>query len=120
MADNFQRLLTMSDAQPLSMNAQAALSPVLVPERSQFSLLVRHFLERFFNHETALPDGDAKTRMVQIACTTGLPGFIVAIYRGMAAGTAIERWATALLAPGQPSLFLRALLLRGDGNRYRL
>jgi len=80
MADNFQRLLTMSDAQPLSMNAQAALSPVLVPERSQFSLLVRHFLERFFNHETALPDGDAKTRMVQIACTTGLPGFIVAIY----------------------------------------
>ena len=50
------------------------------PKRSQFSLLVRHFLERFFNHETASPDGDAKARMVLIAFATGLPGFMVAIY----------------------------------------
>jgi hypothetical protein len=48
--------------------------------RSQFSLLTRHFLERFFNHETASPDGDAKTRLVQIAFATSLPPFIVAIY----------------------------------------
>jgi hypothetical protein len=50
------------------------------PERSQFSLLVRHFLERFFNHETASPDGDAKARLVLIAFATGLPGFVVALY----------------------------------------
>jgi hypothetical protein len=80
MSDNFQRLLTMSDTQPLALNAQAALGAVRQPQRSQFSLLVRHFLERFFNHETASPDGDAKTRLVQIAFATGLPPFIVAVY----------------------------------------
>jgi hypothetical protein len=80
MSDNFQRLLTMSDAQPLALNAQAALGPIIVPTRSQFALLVHHFLERFFNHETASPDGDAKTRLVQIALALGLPGFLVAIY----------------------------------------
>ena len=80
MAENFQRLLTLSDTQPLALNAQAALGVVHAPQRSQFSLLVRHFLERFFNHETASPDGDAKTRMVQIAFAAGLPGLMVAVY----------------------------------------
>src|SRR5579859_8033579 len=80
MSDNFQRLITMSDGQPLALNAQAALGVVREPQRNQFSLLVRHFLERFFNHETASPDGDAKTRLVQIAFASGLPGFVVAIY----------------------------------------
>ena len=80
MAENFQRLLTMSVAQPLALNAQAALGPVHQPQRSQFVLLVRHFLERFFNHETASPDGDAKTRLVQIAVAVGLAPFMIAIY----------------------------------------
>ena len=80
MADQFQRLLTMSETQPLSLNAQAALGVVRAPGRSQFALLVRHFLERFFNHETASGDGDAKTRMVQIAFATGLPPLMVAVY----------------------------------------
>ena len=78
MAELFQRLLLQPE--PLSLNAQSALGIVRAPRRSQFSLLVRHFLERFFNHETASPDGDAKTRMVQIACATGIPGFFFAMY----------------------------------------
>ncbi|HEX4757655.1 MAG TPA: hypothetical protein VH308_06720 [Terracidiphilus sp.] len=97
MADNFQRLLTMSDAQPLALNAQAALGAVRPPRRSQFSLLVRHFLERFFNHETASPDGDAKTRLVQIAFAAGLPGLIVAVYLWPVYHP-IRGW-----PPGQPS-----------------
>jgi hypothetical protein len=80
MSESFQRLLTLSGPEALSLNSQAALGPVQPPERSQFSLLVRHFLERFFNHETASPDGDAKARLVLIACSTGLPGFMVALY----------------------------------------
>lgn len=80
MSDAFQRLFTMSDAQPLALNAQAALGNVHAAPRSQFSWLMRHFLERFFNHETASPDGDARTRIVQLACATGLPGFAVAVY----------------------------------------
>jgi hypothetical protein len=62
------------------MNLLAAQGPLPEPERSQFSLLVRHFLERFFNHETASPDGDAKSRLILIAFTTGLPGLMVAMY----------------------------------------
>jgi hypothetical protein len=70
----------MSEPEALSLNAQAALGAVHPPQRSQFSLLVRHFLERFFNNETASPDGDAKARLVLIAFATGLPGFVVALY----------------------------------------
>jgi len=70
----------MSGPEILPLNAQAARGVVRVPERSQIAWLVRHFLERFFNHETASPDGDAKARAVLIALATGLPGFAVAIY----------------------------------------
>jgi hypothetical protein len=70
----------MAEPETLSLNAQAALGAVREPRRSQFSLLVRHFLERFFNHETASPDGDAKGRLILIAIATGIPGFIVALY----------------------------------------
>jgi hypothetical protein len=78
--DEFQRLFMMSEPEALSLNAQAALGAVHVLQRSQFSLLVRHFLERFFNHETASPDGDAKSRLILIAVATGIPGFMVALY----------------------------------------
>lgn len=70
----------MSGPEALSLNAQAALGPAHAPQRSQTAHLVRHFLERFFNHETASPDGDAKGRLVLIAIATGLPPFMVAIY----------------------------------------
>jgi hypothetical protein len=78
MSEFTQRLFTATE--PLALNAQAALGPPRAPERGQFSLLVRHFLERFFNHETASPDGDARARMVLVACATALPPFIVALY----------------------------------------
>ncbi|MFZ0743033.1 MAG: hypothetical protein WAM85_01440 [Terracidiphilus sp.] len=77
--EEFQRLFMMSEPEALSLNAQAALGQAQ-PERSQFSLLVRHFLERFFNHETASPDGNAEARLVLIAFAVGLPEFVVALY----------------------------------------
>ncbi|MGH9607035.1 MAG: hypothetical protein ACRD3N_15210 [Terracidiphilus sp.] len=80
MHRSIERLLLMSDPDVLGLNDQASLGPVRQPERSQFSHLLRHFLERFFNHETASPDGDARARMVLIACVAGLPPFMVAIY----------------------------------------
>jgi hypothetical protein len=80
MTESVQRLFSRAEPQILSMNVQALLGPARQPKRSQFSLLVRHFFERFFNHETASPDGDAKTRLVQIAFAASLPPFIVAIY----------------------------------------
>lgn len=82
MADSFQRLIAPEITRPavLSLNVQAAMGPVREPERSQFALLVRHFLERFFNHETASPDQDGKARLVTLALAAGMPGFVVAIY----------------------------------------
>ena len=82
MDGEFQRLLVTRDAGPavLSLNVQAAMGPVREPERSEFVLLLRHFLERFFNHETSSPDGDGKTRLVQLAFAAGLPGFMVAVF----------------------------------------
>jgi hypothetical protein len=80
MSDAFERLLLMAEPEALSLNAQAALGSERPRGHSQFWFLVRHFLERFFNHETASPDGDAKTRLVQIAFAAGLPGLTVAIY----------------------------------------
>jgi hypothetical protein len=128
MSDTFQRLFTMSEAQPLALNAQAALNLVRPPERSQFSWLIRHFLERFFNHETASPDGDAKTRLVLIAFATGLPWLMVAVYLWPVyhpfphwpPGRPLERRHAALLAAGESSLFLCALFLRCNGYHHCL
>lgn len=47
---------------------------------TQFRVLLRHFLERFFTNEMASAEGDAKTRLVQAACALGIPGLIVAMY----------------------------------------
>ncbi len=47
---------------------------------TQFRVLIRHFLDRFFNNEMASAEGDAKTRLVQVACTIGIPPFVVALY----------------------------------------
>lgn len=80
MRESFQRLLMMSEPEILPLQAQAARGQVHEPKRSQFANLLRHFLERFFNHETASADGDAKTRLVQIAFAAGLPGFVVSLY----------------------------------------
>lgn len=80
MGDGFQRIFERDKPAVMSLAVQAALGPVVERERSQLSHLVRLFLERFFNHETASPDSDGKTRMVQVAVAAGLPGFIVAIY----------------------------------------
>lgn len=70
----------MSEPEILPLHAQAVRGQIREPERGQFAHLLRHFLERFFNHETASPDGDAKARLVQIAVATGLPGLVVSIY----------------------------------------
>ncbi len=45
-----------------------------------FGVLVRHILDRFFNNDLMSADGDAKTRLVQLAFIVGLPGFVNAIY----------------------------------------
>jgi len=64
----------------LSVGELAEMGPVREPARNQVSRLMRHFLERFFNHESASQDGDSETLLVQIACATALPGLLVALW----------------------------------------
>lgn len=80
LSNFLRRLFAPAKSGIRSLNAQAALGPVRPPACSQFTLLFRHFLERFFNHETASPDGDARGRLLLLAVAAGLPGFLVALY----------------------------------------
>jgi hypothetical protein len=50
------------------------------PEYGQFAILVRHFLERFFNNEMVSADEEGAARLLLIACVAGLPNFIAAVY----------------------------------------
>lgn len=49
-------------------------------EPAPFFTLVRHFFERFFSSELVSAEGDAKTRLVQVACVLGLPGLVISMY----------------------------------------
>jgi hypothetical protein len=64
----------------LSLEVLARRAPVEEEQPTQFRVLVRHFLDRFFTNELASAEGDAKTRLVQAACAIGIPGFVVALY----------------------------------------
>lgn len=97
----------MSEPEILPLNAQAARGEIREPERSQFAHLLRHFLERFFNHETASPDGDAKTRLVQIAFAAGLPPFVIAMYLWPVYHPVIEYTMRRHVPPGAPPYWLQ-------------
>jgi hypothetical protein len=62
----------------LSLGVQAeSFTPV--PEKSQFEVLVRHILARFFNNELLASDDETK-RVMQIACAVALPTLVVSLF----------------------------------------
>jgi hypothetical protein len=62
----------------LSLVVQA--EPVTaIRERSQFEILVRHILNRFFNNELLASDDETK-RVMQIACAVALPTLLVSLF----------------------------------------
>ena len=63
-----------------SLAVQASIYTDAQPQRTQFQVLLRHFLTRFFNNETTANEYQAKARVLQIAYAIGLPGICVAIY----------------------------------------
>jgi hypothetical protein len=64
----------------LSLEVQAHLPVVEAQEKSQFRLLVRHFLERFFNNDMVSADGETKARLLQVVYAIALPGMVVALF----------------------------------------
>ncbi len=77
---NRLRDLTRREQQIQSLEVLAEMALSAQAEQGQFAILVRHFLDRFFNSETASSDDEGKTRFVQVACATGLPMFVAAMY----------------------------------------
>ena len=64
----------------LSLEVQARLPVAEAQEQSQFRLLVRHFLERFFNNDMVSADGETKARLLQVLYAIALPGLVVALF----------------------------------------
>ena len=64
----------------LSLAVQASIYTDEQPQRTQFHVLLRHFLYRFFNNEATADDGQTKARVLQIAYAIALPGVCVALY----------------------------------------
>ena len=62
----------------LSLAAQAQ-SEAATREQSQFEVLVRHLLYRFFHNELLSSDDETR-RVMQVSYAVALPGMIVALY----------------------------------------
>jgi hypothetical protein len=80
LREKLSRIFQPPEFPVLSLGVQAQMPIAEPPERSKFQLLVRHFLERFFNNEMVSTDGDAKTRLLQVVCAIALPGMVLALY----------------------------------------
>lgn len=74
------RVFARPQQQVLSIEVLAGMGSPDRPEQGQLAILVRHFLDRFFNNEMTSSDDEGKTRLIQVACTAGLPGFVAAMY----------------------------------------
>lgn len=74
------RAFARPEQQVLSIDVLAGMGPPDRAEQGQLAILIRHFLDRFFNNEMASSDDEGKTRLIQVACAAGLPGFVAAMY----------------------------------------
>jgi hypothetical protein len=63
--------------QSLAVQAQMVET---VRRQSHFEILVRHFLNSFFNNEMVSDDGEAKSRLIQIGYAIALPQLIAALF----------------------------------------
>jgi hypothetical protein len=64
----------------LSLAVQASIYTDEQPQRTQFQVLLRHFLSRFFENETSDGEYQTKARVLQIAYAIALPGLCVALF----------------------------------------
>jgi len=78
----FKRLQLFSEPEHpvLSLAVQASIYTDEQPQRTQFQVLLRHFLSRFFNTESSDGEMQSKARLLQVAYAIALPGLCVAIY----------------------------------------
>jgi hypothetical protein len=77
---NGLRIFAPPEFPVLSLEVQAHLPVEEAQEQSQFRLLIRHFLERFFNNDMVSADGETKARLLQVVYAIALPGMVVALF----------------------------------------
>src|SRR5216683_6043923 len=77
---NRLRIFAPPEFPVLSLEVQAHLPVVEAQEQTQFRLLVRHFLERFFNNDMVSADGETKARLLQVVYAIALPQIVVALF----------------------------------------
>jgi hypothetical protein len=63
-----------------SLTVQAELFSGEQPQRTQFQVLLRHLLGRFFHNESSVNEGSAQASVLQIAYAIALPGLCVALF----------------------------------------
>jgi hypothetical protein len=64
----------------LSLDVRAQMPVPVAGERSQFHLLVRHSLDRFFNNDLISAESEEKARFLQVLHAFALPGAVVALF----------------------------------------
>ncbi len=102
----------------LSLEVQAAMGPVVQPERSQFELLVRHLLDRFFNNDMVSVEGETMKRLILAAAVIAVPQLIFALFlvSGLSRGASDSSFEAAVLVAGESSLLLCDVFVCGDGG----
>jgi hypothetical protein len=73
------RIFPQSEAPVLTLFKPSQLHTVRHP-KTQFELLVRHLLDRFFNNETISVGGDTVPLIMTVAWTIALPTLVMAIF----------------------------------------
>src|SRR5277367_3719658 len=65
-----------------AVESLAVQAQMVEPARTQshFEILVRHFLNSFFNNEMVSSDGEAKSRLIQFGYANAVPQFIMALF----------------------------------------
>jgi len=74
-----QRMVPQADAPILTLLKRPQI-PVAQRTRTQFKLLVRHLLDRFFNNDMVSVGGDAVPLIMTVAYTIALPTVVMAIF----------------------------------------
>jgi hypothetical protein len=74
-----QRIFPQADA-PILTLLKRQQTPIAPRTKTQFKLLVRHLLDRFFNNDMISVGGDAVPLIMTIAYTIALPTVVMAIF----------------------------------------
>ena len=75
---NISQIFSQPENPVLSLEVQARAVPKEIVQMNRFVVLVRHFVDRFFDNPMTSLEGEIGVRAVQIMCAIAVPGLMVA------------------------------------------